>query len=189
MGFIAAVINASAADTVPRRRLTDAQFVEGVLRARSYMWFTAAAIVGKEYAEDVVSEAILNAWRGRHTWSGRAQLHTWLVTVAHNTALTHMRALASRPKRTGDPVAEQYFLDSLPAELSDPEMAFHDAQVQRAIESSLGSFQPAVETALRRWMAGLPCEGAGAKSRTFRAMPILVGKVRRQLGLANDVHA
>jgi RNA polymerase sigma-70 factor, ECF subfamily len=42
-------------------------------------------------AEDVAQEAFLRLWRVAGRWEPRARLRTWLMTVAHNLCMDHLR--------------------------------------------------------------------------------------------------
>ncbi len=84
-------------------------------------------------AEDLVQETLLRAWRGRHTFAGRAPLRAWLYKIATNASLDLLRR---RPRRLlpeaalspGDPTrpaappsAEPIWLEPFPDDLlADP---------------------------------------------------------------------
>ena len=52
-------------------------------------------------AEDLVQEAFLRAWRGRHAFERRSSLRTWVYRIATNTCLTHLSQLHRRPLPIG----------------------------------------------------------------------------------------
>lgn len=66
-------------------------------------------------SEDLVQEAFLRAWRGRHTFAGRASLRAWLYGIATNVCLD---ALAKHPREpTSD--GEVLWLEPFPDRLLD----------------------------------------------------------------------
>jgi RNA polymerase sigma-70 factor (ECF subfamily) len=42
-------------------------------------------------AEDLAQDTFIKAYKGIHTFDGRARFSTWLYTIAKNTAFTHLR--------------------------------------------------------------------------------------------------
>ena len=58
-------------------------------------------------AEDLTQEVFLSAWRKAARFDpARGRLSTWLMAIAHNTAVDHIRHAASRPQRSGIPLEE-----------------------------------------------------------------------------------
>jgi RNA polymerase sigma-70 factor (ECF subfamily) len=63
-------------------------------------------------AEETVQEALLNAWKGRASYTGAAPLRNWLFRVATNACLNARKRrralpdLKARPTRAGAPVGE-----------------------------------------------------------------------------------
>lgn len=70
-------------------RLTDAE--------RSYMFSVAMKYVKDEdAASDVAQDAMLLAYRHRHSFRGDSRLTTWLYRIAATTALMHLRSKRRR---------------------------------------------------------------------------------------------
>ena len=52
-------------------------------------------------AEDLAQEAFIKAWRNLRKFDGRAQVTTWIYTIAKNSAFTHLRR-----RRNHQPIEE-----------------------------------------------------------------------------------
>jgi RNA polymerase sigma-70 factor, ECF subfamily len=71
-------------------------------------------------AEETVQEALLNAWKGRTSYTGTAPLRHWLMRIATNACLNARKSrqrralpeLKSRPARAGSSVGEPIDPDS-----------------------------------------------------------------------------
>ncbi|HVY60985.1 MAG TPA: sigma-70 family RNA polymerase sigma factor [Planctomycetota bacterium] len=61
------------------------------------VYATVLGFVPPAEADDVAQEAFLRVVQGLATFDGRARLGTWIVRVAVNTALNHLRARRRRP--------------------------------------------------------------------------------------------
>jgi RNA polymerase sigma-70 factor (ECF subfamily) len=58
-------------------------------------------------AEDLTQDVFLAAWRKASRYDpSRGRLSTWLMTIAHNTAVDRIRRDAARPQRSGIPLEE-----------------------------------------------------------------------------------
>ena len=59
----------------------------------------AARIVGEDDAEDVAQDAFLRAYHRLARWRGEAPFRTWLLHIAHNSAIDalHARRVSSLP--------------------------------------------------------------------------------------------
>ncbi|HEX3425735.1 MAG TPA: sigma-70 family RNA polymerase sigma factor [Acidimicrobiales bacterium] len=68
-----------------------ASFGELVRRSAPRLLSVAGQLVGQAAAEDVVQEAMLNAWRGLPSFAGRAAFGTWLHRITVNAALQQRR--------------------------------------------------------------------------------------------------
>src|ERR671924_402411 len=51
-----------------------------------------------QYAEDLVQETLLAAWRGLEQFQGRASIRAWLYRIATNRSLDALRASRRRPE-------------------------------------------------------------------------------------------
>lgn len=49
-------------------------------------------------AEDLAQEALLRAWAKRHSFDGRAEVRTWIFTIARNHWLDRLRRRRVRPR-------------------------------------------------------------------------------------------
>jgi RNA polymerase sigma-70 factor (ECF subfamily) len=94
-------------------------------------------------AEDALQEALLGAWRGLAGFQGRSSVRTWLYTICTNACL---RLIARRPRRIlspehgpprrpgddlGEPVTAPIWLEPLPDDAADPDVADPAAAVLR----------------------------------------------------------
>lgn len=68
-----------------------ASFGELVRREAPRLLRVAQQLVGPEAAEDVVQEAMINAWRGLQSFEGRSAFGTWLHRITVNAALRSRR--------------------------------------------------------------------------------------------------
>lgn len=118
---------------VPEHALVDAakagdsaSFGECVRRHGPRMLGIARQMVGPDLAEDVVQEAMVDAWRGLGSFAGRSSLETWLHRITVNRCLAELRK--RRP-----PVVEVEPMDLL-ARWEDPDYSVDPETV--AIRSS-----------------------------------------------------
>jgi RNA polymerase sigma-70 factor (ECF subfamily) len=75
-------------------------------------------------SEDLVQETLLRAWRGRHTFEGRASLRAWLYGIATNACLDQL-GKHQRPQPTPD--GEVSWLQPYPDRLLEPRASEADA--------------------------------------------------------------
>ncbi|HEX3426312.1 MAG TPA: sigma-70 family RNA polymerase sigma factor, partial [Acidimicrobiales bacterium] len=68
-----------------------AGFGELVRRSAPRLLSVAGQLVGPTAAEDVVQEAMLNAWRALPSFAGRSSFDTWLYRITVNVALRQRR--------------------------------------------------------------------------------------------------
>lgn len=73
-------------------------FEELVRRHRAAVLRVAARVVGENEAEDVAQDAFLRAFHRLERFRGEAPFRTWLLRIAHNSALT--AASGRRPDAT-----------------------------------------------------------------------------------------
>lgn len=58
------------------------------------MYRTAKGIVIDHHlAEDVVQDSMIKVWRSLDTFRGESSLRSWLLTITHNTAVSHLRRI------------------------------------------------------------------------------------------------
>src|SRR3954451_22222363 len=63
-----------------------------VTRHRDVVLRVAARIVGEDDAEDVAQDAFLRAYHRLARWRGEAPFRTWLLHIAHNSAVDALNA-------------------------------------------------------------------------------------------------
>jgi len=111
-------------------------------------------------AEDLMQEVFLRVWQRAEQWQGHGTLHAWLVRIATNLALNHLRTvrrrreqpLAMPPSRLPDDAGQD--LPSVPPWMSDaaamsPETAVEQAEQRRLVWSWIDAFPAEQRAALR----------------------------------------
>lgn len=97
-----------------------------------------------EVAEELVQETMVNVWRKAGTFDpARAQLSTWIFTIARNQWVDHLRrrhdrpgdAAAIEPEQAADPI-EQALSEATPDEHLDA------ARRESAVRAALGRLAP-----------------------------------------------
>lgn len=89
-------------------------------------------------AQDLVQDALMNAWRAWHTYRPGSNCRAWLMAILRNAAINHYR---SEGKRSADVEFEEVSDRTVFEEVrtTDPEGRFFDrlvdGEVMRAIES------------------------------------------------------
>lgn len=68
-----------------------AAFKTMVMRYHSRLLIVARAIVGDTWAEEVVQDSWLAAYKALPDFEGRSAISTWLITIVKNTATTRLR--------------------------------------------------------------------------------------------------
>jgi RNA polymerase sigma-70 factor (ECF subfamily) len=126
-------------------------------------------------AEDLLQETLLRMWTHAAQWGGRGAPQAWLVRIATNLALNHIRALRRRPQQPLE----------VPPDSADPdeEPAIPGWMIDRA---SLGPGE-ALELAerlalLRQLVAGLP-EEKREVLRLIHDAEMEIGEVAQTLGI------
>lgn len=72
-------------------------FDELVRRHRAVVFAVAARLVGPDEADDVTQDTFLRAFHRLSQYRGESSFRTWLLRIAHNTALTELTR--RRPSR------------------------------------------------------------------------------------------
>src|SRR5260221_9405822 len=100
-----------------------------------------------EDAEDMLQEALLRAWRGLHSYAGRASFRAWLYKIATNVCLDGLDSRRARalpdsvvqPGRPGDalpePVLDPIWLEPLPDSALEAVSAGPGADPEAAYEA------------------------------------------------------
>lgn len=72
--------------------LTEQELVDVAVRKRRFLMSTAYKFMHNyEDAEDVVQDALLNAFRFRASFTGRSSVGTWLTRIVMNAAMMRLR--------------------------------------------------------------------------------------------------
>jgi RNA polymerase sigma-70 factor (ECF subfamily) len=127
-------------------------------------------------AEDLLQETFLRVIRGAQAWEPRAQVRTWLFTIARNLAADEARR---RPFREAEPIDAPRLDGRAPGErLADPgrapDDAAGDAQLRPLLEAALAGLpEEQREVFLLREHAGLSfpeiAEATGVNENTVKS--------------------
>jgi len=73
--------------------------IEEAYREHAVAMYRMAVTVVRDhaFAEDVVQESIVRAWRYLDTFRGEASLRTWLLRITHNTSVSMLRRVRDTP--------------------------------------------------------------------------------------------
>jgi RNA polymerase sigma-70 factor (ECF subfamily) len=92
-----------------------AAFKALVVRYQTRLLLVARAIVGDTWAEEVVQDSWLAAYKALPEFQGRSAVSTWLITIVRNTATTRLRKerrLVSSDTGFGADADDESFLDA-----------------------------------------------------------------------------
>ena len=92
-----------------------AAFKSLVMRYHPRLVMVARAIVGDTWAEEVVQDTWLAAYKALPDFQGRSAISTWLITIVKNTATTRLRKesrLVSMDTGFGTGADDEGFLDA-----------------------------------------------------------------------------
>jgi RNA polymerase sigma-70 factor, ECF subfamily len=106
--------------------------------------YLARYVRDRETADDLAQETFLSAFRSLPTWRGDAPLRMWLLGIARNRALTHLRDDERRRAHVAESV------DAMVASL-----------LTRRIENDVPAAHERKLAALRSCLDALPPDGAG----------------------------
>ncbi len=77
-----------------RATVGEEQFQALVRDHAAAVYRVAYSVVRDEHlAEDIVQETIVKAWQGLDTWRGEGSMQGWVLSIAHNTAVSFLRRL------------------------------------------------------------------------------------------------
>ena len=133
-------------------------------------------------AEDLTQETFLKAYRALGSYDPRWKLASWLLKIAHNATIDHLRRqlLDTRPLENGadeegsGPIA-QLADESLP----DPEQSARGHALARDLHTAVGALDPAYrELLLLRFQEGLAYHEIAAVT----GLPLGTVKVRLHRG-------
>jgi len=112
-----------------------AAFEELVDRHRAVVYRVAARVVGREEAEDVTQETFLRAYHRLRRFRGESSFRSWLLRIAHNTAVNAARRRRPEPV---DPVTEGGVADAA----REPVSALEEAERRERLELKLRDLRP-----------------------------------------------
>lgn len=78
-------------DLIQLQKQDHAAFKQLVQRYHTRLIVVARAIVGDTWAEEVVQDTWLAAYKALPDFQGRSAISTWLITITRNTAMTRFR--------------------------------------------------------------------------------------------------
>lgn len=113
-------------------------FEELVERHRAVVFRVAARVVGREEAEDATQEAFLRAYHRLARFRGESTFRTWLLRIAHNTAVNAARRRRPEPVEV-DPDGEEAV--AAPS-AREPVSALEETERRQRLELKLGELRP-----------------------------------------------
>lgn len=94
-------------------------------------------------AEDLTQETFIKAFRALHSFDPRRKLSSWLFTIAHNTAIDHLRKKSPRMVPLESEGEEPDLLESLPSDSAEmPDRIAMSRDLARAFEQELRAMRP-----------------------------------------------
>ncbi|HVZ75873.1 MAG TPA: sigma-70 family RNA polymerase sigma factor [Candidatus Paceibacterota bacterium] len=117
----------------------------------------------EEDTEDIVQDIFLKAWKSIHRYDSEAsRFKTWLMRIARNTTIDHLRKKKSLPMSYFDTEDGNVLLENLEDASPLPDEAFMRAQSDEAVRRALEELKPAQrEVLLLHYMSGLTFEEIG----------------------------
>ena len=94
-------------------------------------------------AEDIVQETFFKVWKGIKKFKPESNFKTWLFTIAHNTAIDHVRrkkslAFSSFEDADGENIMEEMLSDPEPL----PDELFARAELEAMLEKAVVALAP-----------------------------------------------
>ena len=86
-------------------------------------------------ADDLAQDVFLRLWQKAGQWRGKGAFRAWLMRIATNLALNHLRALRRRPHRPLQPApgpGDEDQENTLPAWMVDPSAVEPDEAMEQA---------------------------------------------------------
>jgi len=96
-------------------------------------------------AEDLTQDAFLKVFRGLRTYDARWRFSAWILKIAHNTALDHLRRHRPHMVPLDAPAGAEHatLADHLPDERGEsPEAAVQRASLARSVDRALDRLRP-----------------------------------------------
>lgn len=133
-------------------------------------------------AEDLTQETFLKAYRALGSYDPRWKLASWLLKIAHNATIDHLRRqrLDTRPLEGGaDEDAAGPIAQLADGSMPDPEQAARGHALARDLQAAVGALEPAYrELMLLRFQEGLAYHEIAAVT----GLPLGTVKVRIHRG-------
>ena len=140
-----------------------AAFEQLVDRHRPVVYRVAARVVGREEAEDVTQETFLRAYHRLHRFRGESAFRSWLLRIAHNTAVNAARRRRPEPVERDD---EGDAAEVAPA-AREPVSALEESERRERLELKLGELRPEHRAVLvLRDLEGMPYEEIATVTET-----------------------
>lgn len=89
-------------------------------------------------AEDVTQEALLKAWKALPSFRGEASLRSWILRIAHNTAISALRKRRPEPR-------EMWNLPDSPGRRQAADLAF-DNMMMEHFKAALAELPPSTRS-------------------------------------------
>jgi len=108
-------MKSSTPDLMQLQKQDHTAFKQLVQRYHSRLIVVARAIVGDTWAEEVVQDTWLAAYKALPDFQGRSAISTWLITITRNTATTRLRKesrLVSMDSGFSADAVDEGFLDA-----------------------------------------------------------------------------
>lgn len=139
--------------------------------------FLVRAGTDEALAEELAQESMVVLWRRASSFDpARAQLSTWLFTIARNLRIDHHRRTAG----TAEGLPDDWDPEQQPADAHlAPDELLHAAQRERALRQALAELPPEQEQVLR-----LSFFGEHAHGEIAQALGIPLGTVKSRIRLA-----
>ena len=113
-------------------------FEQLVERHRAVVFRVAARVVGREEAEDVTQETFLRAYHRLPRFRGESAFRSWLLRIAHNTAVNAARRRLPEPVEVDTDGGEAAVI---PAG-REPVSVLEESERRERLELKLGELRP-----------------------------------------------
>jgi RNA polymerase sigma-70 factor (ECF subfamily) len=87
-------------------------------------------------AEDITSELFLEVWKQAHSFAGRSQVSTWMLSIARHKAMSALR------RRVNDPLDAE-MLESIPDSADRADTSLENQEKVTTLRASLTQLSPA----------------------------------------------
>ena len=153
--------------------------VDELLKARVYARPIVRRILGSRgceaSVEDVLQDALVNAYVHREQFSGRSKISSWYVRIAINSALTFLRA------NRCEFVAFDAVDKPLVSRRSSPETLAYLKEIKSAVLKVLLELSPLHRDALLRSISGETSTTPRQKGRLYKARQTIRRQFRGKL--------